>query len=184
MAVTSPHRWKRRGSATLEEVIGQNHRVLNSGHHPRKFFRDMNRAIANGQVWHGEIKNRTKDGSFYWMDTTVVPTLPNSEKYLSEISGAADSLLTIINDILDVSNWKRVRWSWKLSPSRSGRSCPISTTSSPTPRAQKNIDVVFSTAQDIQPNLMGDPLRLGQILINLVNKAIKFTQPGRWPSTS
>jgi signal transduction histidine kinase len=90
MAVTSPHRRKRRGSATLEAVIGQNHRVLNSGHHPRKFFRDMNRAIANGQVWHGEIKNRTKDGSFYWMDTTVVPTLDKEGKLIRYLAIRAE----------------------------------------------------------------------------------------------
>jgi PAS domain S-box-containing protein len=55
------------------ELIGQNHRILNSGHHSRKFFGQMYHSIASGKVWHGEIKNRAKDGSTYWVATTMVP---------------------------------------------------------------------------------------------------------------
>jgi len=79
---------------TQQELIGNNHAILNSAYHSKQFFKNMWDTISQGTVWQGQIKNRAKDGSFYWVESTIVPEMDSQ--------GKPKQYIAIRTDITDI----------------------------------------------------------------------------------
>lgn len=76
-----------------EELIGQPHSIINSGYHPKAYWKEMWQTIRKGEVWQGEVCNVAKDGSIYWVNTTIVP--------LKDAQGKVEEYFSVRVDITE-----------------------------------------------------------------------------------
>ena len=100
-----------------DEIIGRNHRFLNSAYHPKEMWADLWRTISKGQIWKGQIRNKRKDGTFYWVDATMIPNVDANGKvtqYYSirrditeykKIESTLESRTSNLTAIMDNSNY-------------------------------------------------------------------------------
>ncbi len=236
-----------------EELIGQDHRLLNSGVHPRSFWVNIWRTIAAGKAWRGEVCNRNRSGGLYWVDSTIVPYIGADgviEKYVSirfditaqkaaeaklvaaqaeaQAANAAKSeflanmsheirtpmtailgftdllasdgdvarapvrrleyidtirrngehLLSIINDILDISKIEAGKMTIERRETEPTQLIRDVLTLMDVKAKAKSLDLEARFVTAMPASIESDPLRLRQILVNLVGNAIKFTEHG------
>lgn len=233
-----------------DELIGQTHRVVNSGAHGRDYFQGLYRTIARGEVWRGTIQNRKKTGEPYWVDTTIVPNLgpdgrpetytairfevsdhvralkaleaaqaearqaaevrdrffanishevrtplnavlglasalahttltPRQAEMLNLITGAGDALRRVLDDMLDLSKMQAGQFSLSPAPFdlRADIAAVVEMRRAAAEAKGLALDIAFAPAA--QGQVIGDGVRITQIVSNLVSNAVKFTAQGR-----
>jgi len=232
-----------------EYLLGQNHRIVNSGEHPQEMFTALWSTITNGETWYGEIKNKKKNGEFYWVNATIVPFLDDSghpfqyvairtditaekhkenalreatekaetanvakseflasmsheirtpmagvlgiadillegelgeeqRKSILQIKGAGQSLVVILNDILDLSKIQAGKLEIEIIDFDL-HSLISDSLELLYPRAsEKDIALGSKIGPDLPIGLNGDPTRIRQVLVNLLGNAVKFTEQG------
>jgi PAS domain S-box-containing protein len=234
---------------THAELIGQPHRIINSGQHPREYWQEFWRTITAGEIWQGEICNRAKTGALYWVQATVVPfrdpvgkidrfvairtditarKLAETElrearknadaanqsksEFLAEMSHeirtpmsavlgftellaetplndkqrnfvetiqlSGQNLITIINDILDYSKIEAGKLEFETTDFDALDTIEAVLKTLSLPAKTKSLTLSLLSLPGAPHRITADPIRVRQILINLVGNALKFTKRG------
>ena len=232
-----------------EELIDQNHQIVNSGYHSKAYIKRIWVTIAHGKTWKGDIKNKAKDGSYYWVNTTILPFLddqgmpyqyisvsnditnqknaendlihakevaelsvrskeqflanmsheirtpmngiigfskileeeitdPLHKEYLNSIKSSGENLMVLINDILDFSKIESNKMEIEKTVFSIYKTVETVISLLAPKCKEKGIKLISENIHTFPENLIGDPTRLGQILINLIVNAVKFTEKG------
>ena len=255
---------------SLEELVGTNHKRLNSALHPETFMSKLWKDISKGKIWQNEIRNKAKDGEIYWLHMTIVPFLDEKgipyqyvaisiditnqkllekelteakvfaelatslaedakivaeretinaqeavkskqqflsnmsheirtpmnaiigftkvvlkteltekqKEYLTAIKMSGDTLIVLINDILDLAKVDSGKMTFEKTPFKLNLSIKAMLHLFETKIHEKNLKLITHYDKNIPEIIVGDPIRLHQIILNLVSNAVKFTNDG------
>jgi PAS domain S-box-containing protein len=234
---------------SAKEAIGKNPRILKSDLHPPEFYKELWETLLSGNAWHGEFRNKRKNGELYWEAAVISPVtdsigeithfvgvkeditarkrmdeeLKNAkdaaeaanrakseflanmsheirtpmnaamgmfyllqqtsltdkqQNYLRKAQSASNSLLRVINDILDFSKIEAGKLEMESVPFRLSTVLNNLSDVAAGTIKEKPVELVITTSPDVAEILIGDPHRLGQVLVNLTSNAIKFTESG------
>ncbi|MBF0126799.1 MAG: PAS domain S-box protein [Magnetococcales bacterium] len=107
MSITDPagvitqvnHKLIQLSQYSREELLGRHFSIFDSGHHPKSFFKEMWRVLQSGRIWRGEIRNRKKNGDFFWLDCTIVPFLTPTGRPFQYITVGSDVTGRIMTEL-------------------------------------------------------------------------------------
>ena len=157
-----------------EELLGQDHRLINSGAHAKEFIRELWTTIAQGRIWHGELQNRAKDGTPYWVDTTIVPFLNEQDKPRQYVAIRADITARKLAE-------QALMQAKVAAESASRAKSEFLATMSHEIRTPMNgvvgfTDLLLDSALDEQQKMFVDMLKTsGQTLLSIINDILDFS---------
>src|SRR6185437_5507984 len=164
-----------------DELIGNDHSILNSGIHPKGFMADLWATVKSGNIWKGEIQNKAKDSSLYWLHVTIIPFLDEKGhpyKYMSlqkDITGRKKIEEKIVQDSIELEGLNKELNSFTYSVSHDLRA-PLRAIGGYAQILEEECGVILSNeGKRLLDVIRQNALKMGKLIDDLLN----FSRLGR-----